>query len=94
VADATAARLTVSRLPGITAACPACYRGRMARIDLGRRSGSVPLLDVDDLVARTGQTEWLDRFMERLPRAQVRPPGDWRPAAGAVRRPTIRHGRR
>jgi hypothetical protein len=66
----------------------------MARIDLGRRSGSVPLLYVDDLVTRTGQTEWLDRLIERLPRAQVRPPGDWRPPASAVRRPAVRWGRR
>jgi hypothetical protein len=66
----------------------------MARIDLGRRPGSVPLLYVDDLVTRTGQTEWLDRLIERLPRAQVRPPGDWRIGASAVRRPAIRYSRR
>ena len=66
----------------------------MARIDLGRRAGSVPLLYVEDLVSRTGQTEWLDRLIERLPRAQVRPPGDWRVAASAVRRPAVRCGRR
>lgn len=66
----------------------------MARIDLGRRAGSVPLLYVEDLIARTGQTEWLDRLIERLPRAQVRPPGEWRVAASAVRPPAVRYGRR
>jgi hypothetical protein len=66
----------------------------MARIDLGRRPGSVPLLYVEDLFTRTGQTEWLDRLIERLPRARVRPPGDSRPAASAVRQPAVRSGRR
>jgi hypothetical protein len=66
----------------------------MARIDLGRRHGSVPLLYVDDLVTRTGQSEWLDRLIERLPRARERPPGDSRPAASAVRPPAVRWGRR
>ena len=66
----------------------------MARIELGRRVGTVPLLTVEDLVARTGQTEWLDRFIESLPRAGRRPPGGFGLAATAFRRPAVRHGRR
>ena len=66
----------------------------MVRIEIGRRAGTVPLLCVDDLVARTGQTEWLDRFIESLPRAGVRPPAVYGLVAAAVRRPTVRSGRR